>query len=134
MSSIASLYPACCAVFSRSVMSNSLQAPGLWPSRLLCSWGFSRQEHWSGFHALLQGIFPTQGLNPGLPHCRQILNHLTYWGSPRTVEWAAYPFSRGTSQPRNGTGVSCIAGSFFISSDAYLVLWSNNQVTSLSPL
>jgi len=34
---------------------------------------FSRQEYWSGCHALLQGIFPTQGSNPGLPHCRQIL-------------------------------------------------------------
>ena len=31
-----------------------------------------------GFHALLQGIFPTQGLNPGLPHCRQILHHLSH--------------------------------------------------------
>ena len=33
-----------------------------------------------GCHALLQGIFPTQGLNPGLPHCRQILYHLSYQG------------------------------------------------------
>ena len=35
-----------------------------------------------GCHALLQGIFPTQGLNPGLPHCRQILYHLSHQGSP----------------------------------------------------
>ena len=34
------------------------------------SMGFSRQEYWSGCHALLQGIFPTQELNPGLLHCR----------------------------------------------------------------
>ena len=32
--------------------------------------GFPRQEYWSGCHFLLQGIFPTQGSNPGLPHCR----------------------------------------------------------------
>ena len=32
--------------------------------------GFSRQEYWSQFHFLLQGIFPTQGSNPGLLHCR----------------------------------------------------------------
>ena len=38
-----------------------------------------------GCHALLQGIFPTQGLNPGLPHCRWILYHLNYQGSPRTL-------------------------------------------------
>ena len=35
-----------------------------------------------GCHALLQGIFPSQGLNPGLPHCRQILYHLSHQGSP----------------------------------------------------
>ena len=38
--------------------------------------GFSRQESCSGWHSLLQGIFPTQGLTLGLPHCRQILYHL----------------------------------------------------------
>ena len=36
-------------------------------------------------HALLQGIFPTQGSNPGLPHCRYILYHLRHQGSPRGV-------------------------------------------------
>ena len=35
-----------------------------------------------GCHALHQGIFPTQGLNPGLPHCRRILHHLSHQGSP----------------------------------------------------
>ena len=35
-----------------------------------------------GCHALFQGIFPTQGSNPGLPHCRQILHHLSHQGSP----------------------------------------------------
>ena len=34
-----------------------------------------------GCHFLLQGIFPTQGLNPGLPHCRQTLYHLSYQGN-----------------------------------------------------
>jgi len=34
-------------------------------------------------HALLQGIFPTQGSNPGLPHCRWILYHLSHQGSPK---------------------------------------------------
>ena len=41
---------------------------------------FSRQEYWSGSHSLLQGIFPTQGLDPGLLHCRQILYHLSHQG------------------------------------------------------
>ena len=34
--------------------------------------GILRQEHWSGLPSLLQGIFPSQGLNPGFPHCRHL--------------------------------------------------------------
>ena len=45
--------------------------------------------------SLLQGIFLTQGSNPGLPHCRQILYQLSRQGSSRILEWAAYPFCRG---------------------------------------
>ena len=67
------------------------------------------------FYALLQGIFPTEGSNPGLPHCKWVLYHLSHQGSPRILEWVAYPFSSGCSQPRNWTGVSCIAGAFFTS-------------------
>ena len=101
-----------------------------------------------GCHALLQGIFPTQGSNLGLPHyrwifpsepsgkpkntgvgslsllqgtfpsqeliqglqlCRQILYQLRHQGSPRILEWVAYPFSSRSSQLRNQTRVSCIA-------------------------
>ena len=65
-----------------------------------------------GCHALPQGIFPTQGLNPDLPNCRQILNCLSHQGSPRILEWAAYPFSRGSSWPRNQIRIFCIAGRF----------------------
>ena len=35
-----------------------------------------------GCHALLQGVFPAQGSNPGLPHCRQILYQLSHQGIP----------------------------------------------------
>ena len=59
-----------------------------------------------GSLSLLQEIFPTQGLNPDLPHYRQILYQLSHKGSLRIPEWAAYPFSSGSSQPRNQTGVS----------------------------
>ena len=68
-----------------------------------------------GCHALLQGIFPTQRLNPGLPHCMQVVYWLNHQGNPRTLEWITYPFSRGSSQSRNRTGISCIAGVFFTS-------------------
>ena len=66
-------------------------------------------------HALLQGILPTLGLNPHLSHCRQILYCLSHQGSPRILEWVACLFSRGSFQPRNWTGVSCIAGGLFTS-------------------
>ena len=66
-----------------------------------------------GSLSLLQGIFPTQGLNLGLLHCRRILYQLSHKESPRILEWVGYPFSRGSSQPRNWTGVFCIAGGFF---------------------
>jgi len=76
-------------------------------------WNSPSQNTGVGSLSLLQGIFPTQGLNPGLPHYRQILYQLSYKGSPRILEWIAYPFSRESSWPRDQTGVSCIAGGFF---------------------
>ena len=91
----------------------SVASDSLWPHGLYSSWGSPGQNTGVGSLFLLQGIFPTQGLNPGLPHCGQILYQLSHKGSPRILEWVAYPFSRGSSWPRNGTGVSCIAGWFF---------------------
>ena len=63
-----------------------------------------------GCHSLFQGIFPTEGSNPGLTHCRWILYQLNHQESSRILEWAAYTFSRVTSQLRIWTRVSCIAG------------------------
>ena len=90
------------------------------------SMGFSRQEYWNGVSlpgkpkntgvsdlSLLQGIFSTQGLNPGPPRCRQILSQLSHKGSPRISKWVAYPFSSRSSRPKNPTAVSCIVGGFF---------------------
>ena len=51
------------------------------PTRLLCPWDFPGKNTGMGCHFLLQRIFPTQGLNPGLLHCRQILYHLSHHGS-----------------------------------------------------
>ena len=96
---------ACGESESCSVVSNSLQLHGLWNSP-----GKNTEV---GNPSLLQGLFPTWGLNPGLPHCRQILYQLSHQGSPRILEWVASPFSSVSSQPRNRTGVSCIAGGFF---------------------
>ena len=103
---------------SHSVMSDSL-----WPHGLYSPWNSPGQNIGVGCHAFLQGIFPTQGSNPGLPHCRRILYQLSHKGSPRILEWVAYPFSRGSSWCRNRTGVSCIVGGFFTN-------WSIREATS----
>ena len=65
-----------------------------------------------GCHAFLQEIFPTQGFNPGLLHCKWVLYHLIHQGNPRILDWIPDPFSRVSSQPRNQTRVSYIAGRF----------------------
>ena len=78
-------------------------------------WNSPGQNTGVGSCSVLKGIYATQGLNPGLPHCRQILNQLSHQGSPNILEWIAYSFFSGSCWPRNQTGVSCIAGGFFTS-------------------
>ena len=74
---------------SRLVVSNSLRSHGL------CSpWNSPAQNTGVGSLSLLQGTFPTQGLNPGLPHCRWILYQLSHKESPRILEQVAFRFSR----------------------------------------
>ena len=63
----------------------TLRHHGLQPTRLLCPWDSPGKNTGVGCHAFLQGIFPTQGSNPGLPHCRQILYHLSHQGSSRIL-------------------------------------------------
>ena len=59
----------------------------LWAARLLCPRDSPGKNTGAGNHFLLQGIFPTQGSNSGLPHWRQILYHLSHQGSP-SERWA----------------------------------------------
>ena len=66
---------------SHSVMSDSLQLHGLYSP-----WNYPGQNTGVCSHSLLQGIFPTQGSNPGLPNCRQILYQLSHKGSPKNKE------------------------------------------------
>ena len=122
---------------SHSVMSDSL-----WPRGLYSPGNSSGPNTGVGSLSLLQGIFPTLGSNPGLPHCRWILYQLSHQGSPRILEWVAYPFSSGSSCSRNWTGVSCIAGGFFTNwtiSLSFLKLMSiesvmpANHLISVSP-
>ena len=114
---------------SHPVMSNSL-----WPHGLYNSWNSPGQNTRVCSCSLLQGIFPTQRSNPGLPHCRRILYQLGHQGSPRILEWVAYSFSRRSSWPRNWSGSSVLPGGFFTSwatKKALIYLpegWTNDQV------
>ena len=80
---------------SRSIVSDSLRplntVHGILQARIL---------EWVAF-PFSRGIFPTQGSNSGLLHCRWILYQLSHKGNPRILEWVTYPFSSGSSQPRN---------------------------------
>ena len=67
-------------VLSRSIMSDSVQSHGLQPTKLLYTWGFSRQEYWSGLPCPPPGDLPSPRLNPCLPHCRHSLYHLSHQG------------------------------------------------------
>ena len=80
---------------SRSLMSDSLRL-----CELYSPWNSPGQNTGVDNLSLLQGIFPTQRLNPGLLHCSQILYQLSYKGSPRILEWVTYPFSSRSSQTR----------------------------------
>ena len=93
---------------SRSPMSDSLKPQGLYSP-----WNSPGQNTGLGSLFLLQGIFPTQGLNPDLLHCSWILYQMSHKGSGKVQEWVAYPFSSRSFRPRNWTRVSSIAGGFF---------------------
>ena len=71
----------CYRKWSCSVISDSLRPRGLKPTRLLRPWDSPGKNTGVGCHSLLQEIFPTQGLNPGLLHCRQTLYRLSHQGS-----------------------------------------------------
>ena len=67
-------------------MSDFLRPHGLSSARILCPWDFPGKNTGVGCPSLLQGIFPTQGSNPGLLHCRWIL----YWQPPGKPYWEKY--------------------------------------------
>ena len=83
-----------CQSESCSVVSDSLRPHGLYSP-----WKSPGQNIEVGSLSLLRGIFPTQGSNPGLLHCRQILYQLSHKGNPRILEWVAHPFPGDLPNP-----------------------------------
>ena len=73
-----------CCLVAKSCMT-LLQPHGLWPTRLLCPWDFPGKNTGVGCHFLLQGIFLTQGSNPGVLHWQVDSLPLSHLGSPCLV-------------------------------------------------
>ena len=113
---------------SRSAASDSLRPLGLYGS-----WNAPGQNTGVGSLSLLQRIFPTQGSNPGLLHCRLILYQLSHKRSLGIPEWAAWPFFSRSPRPRTHTGVSCTAGGFF-TKEPPGTRDENSPVTGYGPL
>ena len=84
----------CCAVPHCSVMSNPLQPMDCSPPGSSVHGDSLGKNAGVGCRVLLQRIFPTQGSNQDLLHYKWILYQLSLLGSPRILEWVAYPFSR----------------------------------------
>ena len=81
-----------------SVMSSSCNPLGLWPIRLLCPWNSPGKNTGVCDHSLFQRIFPTQGLNLSLLHCRQILYHLSHQRGLFGTEPRLYPLELGLAK------------------------------------
>ena len=93
---------------SRSVASDSLWPHGPQPTRLLCWWNSPGQNTEGVSPSLLQGIFLTQGSNPGLPHCRQILYHLSHQGKPDKSQGVG--FLKGVKTEMRGYSLGSVKG------------------------
>ena len=123
----------------------TLQPRGLQPSRLLCPWDFPGKSTGVGSHILLHGIFPTQGLNPGLPSCKQMLYRLSHQGNAKVKVSKAgnIPFlnrkhkiktAQFSTSPRKKTRVWCEQsnGHTFQSISGQLSPWSMYMRTALT--
>ena len=104
---------------SLSVISDSLRPHGLQPARLLCPWDSPGKNTGVGCCAFLQWIFPNQRSNPGLPHCRWILYHLSHEGSCAVNKFIGPIFLDSMSM------LQCI---FIFQSLTYVTLYNRLQV------
>ena len=90
----------CCA-WSLSCVSDSWWPHELQHTKLLCPWEFSREEYWSGLPCPPPGELPNTGMELRCATPQVGLLSSSHQGSPRNLEWVAYPFSRDTSRHRN---------------------------------
>src|SRR5574341_498781 len=109
---------------SCSVLSNSLRPHGLYSP-----WNSPGQNTGVGSLSLFQGLFPTQGLNPGLPHCSRIFYQLSHKGSPNKSTSCIVLFSCSVvSDSATLWTAACQASLSFIVSWSLLRLMSSELV------
>ena len=93
-------FPSLCVCVGCLAVSNSLWPHGRQLARLFCPWDYSGRITGVGCHVLLWGMFSTQGSNPGLLHCRQILFCFICWQSFKS-HWEALSLKDSCRQPQN---------------------------------
>ena len=98
---------------SCSVLSNDLRPHGLQPTRLLCTWGFSRQEYWSGLPCPPPGDLPNSGIKPRSPTLQADSLPSEPPGKPKNNGVGSLSLLQGIFPTRIQTRLSCIAGRFF---------------------
>ena len=123
-------------------MSDSLQPHGLYTTRLLCPWDSPGKSTGVGCHSLFQEIFPTQELNLGLPHCGQILYHLSCMSEPNqdsryfsvsgvflsclplTFSESMFPALGAASWVLWGQGSALVVESILVAQLGQMLMWS----------
>ena len=101
---------------SRSVVSDSLRPHGLYST-----WNSPGKITGVGSLSFLQGIFPTQGSNPGLPHCSQILCQLSHKEFTSEIIWSRV-FIWGKSSDYSSESLVIIGSDFLYLHDSVLVI------------
>ena len=99
----------------RESKSDSVLSDSLWPCGLYSPWNSPGKNTGVDNHSLLQGNFPTQGLNPNLPHCRWILSQLSHQVKPKDTGVGCQSLLQEICPNQELNWVSCIAGGFFTS-------------------
>ena len=111
----------CCAVLSRSAASDSSIPHGLQLTRLLCPWGFSRQEHWSRLPCHPTGHLPNVGIEPRSPAFQ--VNSLV-WATREAQEyWSRLPIPSPGDAPDPGIEL----GSLALQAGGIYIPWNISQ-------
>ena len=113
---------------SGSVGSDSLRPHGLQPARLLWPWNSPGKSIGVGCHSLFQRIFPTQGSNLGLLHCRQILYRLNHQGNIPSWLYEYWEFPHSNHSAIQGNTYTLPVLSPFLRWQAVLLIYKLSTI------